>query len=411
MDSGASIQTQGDFRNSGQVYVGYNNATGGSSLTIGGTLTNTNYLLIGNTNQTGLSSTVSAANLVVGGGNITLYGGTGTSTNQATLDITSGTAPSVLAGSLTLSGHALVEFAGGQITSIGPQGGITLNGGSAFVADAADTGSNSALIGLANNAGTLELDNGATLQTQGDFTNSGTLNVDTGSYYTTGGASLTIGGTLTNTGRLTIGSYYQTTSGSTVSAVDLANAGYITLNGGTGTTANQATLDIISGTAPSVLAGHLNLSGHALVEFAGGQITDIAATGGLTLIGGTAFVADAGNTSANSALNLASNAGSLDIEGGVTLPTPGNFPNTGSASVNVSNYNNSGTALSIGGTLTNSTISVSATTTGPPRRRSARPPWSIPAPAGSMSPATTMAARDADDPSTSPGRPSAARYR
>ena len=68
-----------------------------------------------------------------------------------------------------------------------------------FVADAGNTGSNSALSGLASNAGTLELDIGAEVHIQGDFRNSNYVYV--GYYYTTtGSSSLTIGGTLSNTG-------------------------------------------------------------------------------------------------------------------------------------------------------------------------------------------------------------------
>ena len=54
-----------------------------------------------------------------------------------------------------------------------------------------------------NNAGTLGLHNYAAVTVDGGFANSGTLDVDNvnGYQYAEGGSSLTINGTLTNTGR------------------------------------------------------------------------------------------------------------------------------------------------------------------------------------------------------------------
>ena len=71
----------------------------------------------------------------------------------------------MLTGNFDLSGHALAEFASGGITGIAGNSTLSVNGGSAFVADVGNTTSNSALTGLANNAGTLDLEAGATVQT------------------------------------------------------------------------------------------------------------------------------------------------------------------------------------------------------------------------------------------------------
>jgi len=80
------------------------------------------------------------------------------------------------------------------------------------------------------------------------FTNSGTVDVDaTG----TGGTSVTIGGTLSNSGVLAIGNTSLSKS-TTVTAAALANTGTIDL---TRSAAVQASLDI-TGAAPASLTGH-----------------------------------------------------------------------------------------------------------------------------------------------------------
>ena len=134
-------------------------------------------------------------------GSIDLYGG---SDEQAALMIggaagfgTSG----MLSGDVSLQGDTLIEFgSGGEITGIASDAQLSLSGTQAFIADSSETSSNSALTGLSNNAGTLNLKGGAAIATTGALTNSGTLYVDINDY--TGGSSLTVGGTLTNGGML-----------------------------------------------------------------------------------------------------------------------------------------------------------------------------------------------------------------
>jgi hypothetical protein len=120
-------------------------------------------------------STVKAASLTnfigTSDGGIVL---TGSSTAEATLDIGSTAgfgAAGTLYGTLVLSGDALVEFARGQIDTIAAEAPLTLNGAHAFIADASDTSSNSALTGLntVSGDGSLDLVNGATVTTSGRF--------------------------------------------------------------------------------------------------------------------------------------------------------------------------------------------------------------------------------------------------
>ncbi len=83
------------------------------------------------------------------GGTISLFG---SSTAEATLDVgrprASAPRKRCMAGR-PLGGDALVEFASGEITTIAANGALRLFGADAFVADASDTTSNSALTGLA----------------------------------------------------------------------------------------------------------------------------------------------------------------------------------------------------------------------------------------------------------------------
>ncbi len=357
LDDGATLHIQGDFSNDGALYVDrtyHIYPGGGSSVTVDGTLTNAGNLYISDgIAAPAASSTVTAAYLFNTGG-IYLAGGSGTNTYQAILDVTSGSAPSVLTGNFVLTGNALVEFAGSSsVTDIAGGGGVTIVGTNAFFANSATPNSNGALAALASNAGTLTLADGVMLALPGDFSNSGRVYLDS-NYGYNGGSLLTIAGTLRNSNAITVGTGSETAP-ITIQAAYLENTGTITLVGGTGTSASQAILDITSGTAPSVLSGTLNLTGPALVEFGGsGSITSITYGGGVTLIGANALIANAGAPNSNSALTgLASNAGFLNIENGAVLQAGGNLANTGTIYLDAYNYYSGGSAFDVGGTLTN----------------------------------------------------------
>jgi hypothetical protein len=82
-----------------------------------------------------------------------------------------------LIGSVNLTGngygHAVLEFASGEITTIGASSELTLNGSDAFVADASNIAANSALTALATVTGGLSLMNGATVSTSNALSNTG----------------------------------------------------------------------------------------------------------------------------------------------------------------------------------------------------------------------------------------------
>jgi hypothetical protein len=165
-------------------------------------------------------------------------------------------------------------------------------------------------ISLTTSSATLGIVDLGTDTVTGDFSNSGTVGVDFGISF---GTTLTIGGTLTNTGSGSFNlGYSQLTADATVSAAALSNAGTINL---TGSASAQATLNI-AGAAPATLIGSVSLSNSALLEFGSGAITGIASGATLGLFGfnGQPRVAISSNTGANSALTqLSSNAGTLTL--------------------------------------------------------------------------------------------------
>ena len=404
----SSLAISGDVNNNGSIYVA------GGVMTVGGVLTNSSLLAIGDSLLTATSVTATALD---NNGNISLTGGN-TTAGLATLEIASaagfGTAGE-LTGNVSLSGDALLKFdGGGSIAAIESGASLSLSGAHALVADKGATGSNSALTGLSSNAGSLTLDDGASLTTSGALNNSFYLFVDydagssgshlkvggtltnigniylgngasagtkatiggalnnsglvvlndsslaisgdvnnNGSIYVAGGV-MTVGGVLTNSSLLAIGDSLLTATSVTATALD--NNGNISLTGGN-TTAGLTTLEIASaagfGTAGE-LTGNVSLSGDALLKFdGGGSIAAIESGASLSLSGAHALVADKGATGSNSALTgLSSNAGSLTLDDGESLATSGDLNNSFGIYVDY-NAGSSGSHLKVGGTLTN----------------------------------------------------------
>ncbi len=386
---------------------------GGSSLTIGGALTNSGFAFdIGNSSLA-KATTVTAAGLA-NTGTINLTGGAAA---LATLDITVA-APATWTGTADLSGDALLEYKSGGITALGSGADLTLNGAKGLVALSTALTSDSALSGLASNAGVLSLENGASLTTAVGFTNNATVDIDE---FTSGGSSLTIGGTLTNSSfdNIDIGNT-NLTKATTVTAASIANSGNLELSSGTAAAAlkvtgafgntdfveidtgfgggggssltiggtltngatfevgntslskattvtaaglaNTGTIDLTGGTAaatldvtaaaPATWTGTADLSGDALLEYKSGGITAIGSGANLTLNGAKALVALSTALTSNSALTgLASNAGTFVLENGAVLTTTVGFTNN--ATVEIDEFTNGGSKLTVGGALTN----------------------------------------------------------
>ena len=317
------------LNNSGQLYVDDNAGEGGTILNIGGTLTSSGDLAIGN-------ATLSASDIVTAvsldnTGSISL---TGSGANQALLDVTGAAGfgtTKILSGDVQLAGDSAIEFLSGPITTIAVASQLTLDGNAAFLEDSTGLGSNSALTGLANVAGALDLENGASVST-GALANSGALYVD----YSKGdgGSSLTVDGTLKNASFLVLGNSSLSSSDSvTASSLVNTSSGLIDLTGGA--VSAQALLSVTAGAAgfgaAGTLTGTVQLSGDSAVEFASGQIATIAESAVLELSGRRAFIEDSGALGSNSALmGLTDVAGTLEMYGNVSVTTTGALLDSGS---------------------------------------------------------------------------------
>ena len=325
--------------NSGELRVDRQGGAGGTILNVEGKLTNSGSLRIGNATLSA-PDTVSAAALD-NTGDIRLLG---SSANQALLDVSGsagfGTA-GVLSGHVRLTGDSAIEFKSGQITSLADGAQLRLNGSDAFIEDSTALGKNSALMGLASiGAGaTFDLENGAAVSTTGALTNDGTvLSIDR---LSGGGSSLTVAGALTNSGDLGIGVLINThLSGSDkVAAASLDNMGSIDLGG---SRAGQALLDVTAGNAgfgtAGVLSGNVDLSGDSAIEFAGGQITSLAANAQLQLNGNNAFIEGSSAVGSNSALTGLASIGegaTFTLAYGASLSTTGALANSGLVNIGV----------------------------------------------------------------------------
>ena len=238
LHDGAAVSTTGALVNAGHIQLDFDGGDGGSSLTLTGalTITNSGTLHIGN-KALSASGTVTAASL----DNTGEIHPRGSSANQALLDVTGSAgfgAAGVLSGYVQLAGDSAIEFASGQITSLAGSAYLELNSNEAFIEDSTALGSNSALTGLANVAGTLDLEDGASVSTTGALVNDGLIRLDTGRG--DGGSSLTVAGTLTNSGALYLGNA-SLSAPAKATATSLDNTGSISLRG---SRANQALLDV-----------------------------------------------------------------------------------------------------------------------------------------------------------------------
>jgi hypothetical protein len=372
----ATVTTTGALTNSGTIGLDQNHDNGGSSLTVGGVLTNTGYIQIGPGDDSNTAaSTISASSIknFIGStyGTIDVYGNDSSDIPQpipATLEI-SGAAgfgkARTLEGIVNVAYDGLIVFAKGKITTIAANSKLSLTDPDAVVADKSNTSSNSALTGLKTIDGGLYLYNGSTVTTTGALTNSGTIRLDANN--ANGGSSLTVGGGLTNDGTIQIGPSGDSPSlsaASTISASSIKNLigstyGAIDVYGNNSSDLPQpipAALHI-SGSAgfgvAGTLEGSVNVAYDGQIVFGKGKITTIAANSELSLTDPDAVVADASNTSSNSALTgLNTIDGSLYLYNGAKVTTTGALDNSGM--IRLDQYQlNGGSSLTIGGELTN----------------------------------------------------------
>ncbi len=279
LEYGAAVSTTGALVNDGTVdldaVVGYG---GGSSLTVAGALTNNGSVNISHLYISIGSDEVTATSLD-NTGHIGLAGSY-SQQYQALLDVTAGSAgfgtAGVLSGSVYLNYDSAIEFLSGQISTIAAGSDLDLIGNDAFIEDSTALGSNSALTGLSDIAGSLTLAplGAASVSTTGALTNSGVVSIG-GT-----GSTLSIGGALTNSGMLSI---YGLAS---VTAKSFVNSGTVNLISGqalldvSGTTTNNGGISIRSDTEE--LAGAVGGTGSINLKNANLQF-DASVSSGQTI--------------------------------------------------------------------------------------------------------------------------------
>jgi hypothetical protein len=342
-DIGGELVVDGGLVNSGTIQLGnadYPGYPGGdSTLTVSGTLADSGTLDI---YEDVASATVVSAGSLAGGGAINLNGfGAG----AVELIVGSGAAPTTLSTTINLGGNSLLQFASGQIDSIGKTGTLSLDGSATFVADADNPTDDSALSGLSSVAGQFSLDGT-------DVSVSGGLTVSSGGTVVVGGSDDAVGSTLAVAGTLAVSGVLEIENTGIVSAAFLADSGTIALNVDDGGTAE---LLVMSGAAPATLNATIELQDTALLQYASGQITSIAKDAGLLIGGASSFVADADDPTESSALfGLSSIAGAFDVGNGAEVSITGNLNVTGTLGVDDADVYDAGGGLSVAGDLTNS---------------------------------------------------------
>ena len=347
---GANVNVNGNLNVTGSLGVDTqsdygDNPSGGSTLRVAQTLINSGTVSLGNGffgNGGDTADTTIYANSLQNTGTINLTGNSATGNTKAAQIIVATAAPTVWTGALSMANQALLEFGSGSIQDVAAGAEIYLATSDGYIANQSSLSTNSALTGLAQIHGDFEEQYGAAVTVNNGLTVYGSLNLDTQSNYgdtPAGGSSIKIGGALVNDGYVDIGNGFfgalLLTSTTTITAGSLQNNGTINLSGNNSTTGSTKQADlIVTSAAPSQLTGTINLNGEALLEFASGSFSSIAAGAVLNINTPDGYVADQGATTSNSALTgLTANAGTLNLEYGNSVNLTGGFNNSGTLDI------------------------------------------------------------------------------
>ncbi|MGO9740710.1 MAG: beta strand repeat-containing protein, partial [Roseiarcus sp.] len=353
VSTGGTLTAKG-VTNIGTFDVGTAGGSGGESVTISGSLANSGSFTLGNSSLS-TTTTVTVGSLA-DTGTVTLWGNeTLGTTDQATLDVL-GAAPTTLTGSIYLHGDADLEYGSGGIKRIAAGAEIQFDGQQSRVSIGAGT-TNSALDDLATNYGTLDLEGdwvtgpgGTTVDLSHGLTNDGTLELDV--YYGDGASRMSIAGTLTNSGAVTIGNT-GLSAPSTLTVGNFSNSGTITLSGNDKLgTSDQATL-IDQSAAPSIITGSIYLQGDADLEFASGGIMRVGHGATLGIDGQQARLSIGAGTTNSALSGFVTNNGTFEEEDGAVVSTLQAFTNAGTADIDSDSYGEGGTIVMFGGAFTN----------------------------------------------------------
>lgn len=327
-------------------------------------------------------------------GQTLLLNGSGSITNNGTLQVAAGS-------TLHVQNGAFTNFVGGTLTAgtyntagtleideLGNTGGEIINNGATIVLNGptstfVDALGNNALSALASNSTTTSsftVTGGQNFTTAGNFNNSGTLVVGSGSKFDVNGNLSNFSGTTLTGGTYNVTGTLQfnganivtnaaniTLTGTTSQIIDqssnnaLANfatnatTGKFTINSGrnfttAGNFTNNGTLTVGSSNSKFDVNGNLtNFSGTTLssgtysvtgtLQFNGANIVTNSAN--LTMTGATASIID--QNSKNGLANFATNKGTFTAGSGFNFTSAGSFTNSGTFTIN------SGAKFTIGG--------------------------------------------------------------
>ena len=355
---GATVTTTGNLLDTGLLNLDGDGFTseGGSTLTVAGTLTDNNQVYVGVTTGGLTANTLLRVGQLAGTGQLHIEGNTGATTPPLAEVQVASAAPGTLTVSTYLNGNALLSYASGAINTIAQNVTLSLAGALTYVADAANVTGNSALTGLTEIDGSLDVTYGATVTTTGNLLDTGLLNLDGDGYTSEGGSTLTVAGTLTDNNQVYVG---VTTGGLTANTLlsvgQLAGTGQLHIEGNTGATTPPLAEVQVASAAPGTLTVSTYLNGNALLDYASGSIATIGQNVTLALTGTTAHVANAADTSSNSALTgLTGITGTLSLTYGASVTTSGNLSVTGGIDLDGDGYSSEGGSnLAVGGMLSN----------------------------------------------------------
>ena len=348
LESGGTLNVAGNVNNSAGNYIygivtGFSN-TSGNTVNIGGTLTNSGwFLLLGN----GDMATI--GNGVVNSGLLDAEGGSTLQIN-GNVDNTGIVSTNWLAfrgggDTLNITG-TLTNEAGGRVEIYGPGSVVTVssltnagevddvygsslqtgnvpNSGVFFV----NGGSLATMTSLANSiSGFVDVEQGSTLQVNGDVTNAGGFFTNYYDGVFTGGNVVNITGALTNSGTFELNG-----------VGDMATLGNLDNNSGANVTVNNGSSLIVN--------GNVNNAGNIVTDPGGNTIT----ISGMLTNSGVFELSGPGDMASIGSLK---NSGFVDVEHGGTFQVNGDALNTGYMATDYQGFGG-GNKVNITGTLNN----------------------------------------------------------
>jgi hypothetical protein len=337
---GSLLGVGGNLINSGSLAISSNDPGCCNYISVAGTLTNTSTGSIMVTAQTQLS-----LGALVNQGLVSLRGNDYTEVNLTITGDVSNSGTIALGPSEPSGGLEQISVGGTLTNSPGAQFNLNTTGDHASVGNLINGGSVGLLgyldtmsVGSIVNTGTIDVADFSTLQVTGDVTNSGAI---TTSLLSQGGATLTVGGTLTNNlgGSLVLYGLGDTATVASLinnGTVDLENRSSLHVNGNVSNSGQLTTSYYgngygvgntvsIAGALTNSVSGTFALDATSDVA----NVGYISNTGMVSLASGTNLNVTGGPHAGDNALPGFLNNGVVDISSGATLFSPLTYTQTG----------------------------------------------------------------------------------